>query len=368
MRTVAAYGWEMAGNQMAPAFVWMTTARDVAWRWRRFLIATIAAALVLALTVILSGIIEHLDDEIRRTVDALGAEAFAVDEAVPGPFMTVAAVPAAAEEALAAAQKGATVAPLIALPQTLRLEEPLDVYLIGHRPGSLGAPAVVEGRAPAADGEIALDEKAGLAIGDEAVLSKATLKVVGITRGLTVLGERPNVYVTVSDAQRIVFGGQPVVTGFLVEREGGTAPAGLKLVDKEAAIADLRRPLGDTIESIELFRFLLWIVAAAIVGSVLYLSALERARDMAVFKATGASNADLIGGLVLQALALALTASVVAIVVAMLLAPLFPAGISLPASLLSMVPVVAVVVGIVGSLAGLRRTLAADPAAAFGGP
>ena len=352
---------------MAPAFVWMTTARDVAWRWRRFLIATIAAALVLALTVILSGIIEHLDDEIRRTVDALGAEAFVVDEAVPGPFTSVAVIPADAEQAVAAA-RGGEVAPLIALPQTLPGDVPLDIYLIGHRPGSLGSPDVVHGRAPSADGEVAIDESSGFAIGDDVVLSKVTLKVVGLTSGLTVLGERPNLYVTIAAAQRIVFGGQPAVTGFLLSEEGGAAPEGLRVVDRAGAIADLRRPLGDTIESIELFRFLLWLVAAAIVGSVLYLSALERARDMAVFKATGASNADLVGGLVLQALALALTASAVAVVLAMMLAPLFPAGISLPASLLLMVPVVAVVVGIVGSLAGLRRTLAADPAAAFGGP
>ena len=353
---------------MTPRFVWMTTARDVAWRWRRFLIATVAAALVLALTVILSGIIEHLDDEIERTISALGADSFVVDEAVPGPFMSVAVIPAAHEAAIEASGGGVQADPLVSLPQTLRLDEPLDVYVIGHRPGGLGSPDVVEGKAPATDGEVALDEKAGLEVGEAVTLGAVSLEVVGLTRGLTVLGERPNFYLTVGDAQRAIFGAQPVVTGFLVRGTPAPLPDGLQSISREDAVADLKRPLGDTVESIETFRLLLWIVAAAIVGSVLYLSALERVRDMAVFKATGASSADLVAGLVLQALALALTASLVAIVLAKLLAPLFPAGISLPVTLLATVPVVAVIVGVIGSLAGLRRTLATDPASAFGGP
>ena len=42
-------------------------------------------------------------------------------------------------------------------------------------------------------------------------------------------------------------------------------------------------------------RILLWIVAACIVGSIVYVSAIERTRDFAVFKATGASNGSLVG-------------------------------------------------------------------------
>ena len=42
---------------------------------------------------------------------------------------------------------------------------------------------------------------------------------------------------------------------------------------------------------------LLWIVAALIVGSVIYLSALERTRDFAVFKAVGVSTRSVIAGL-----------------------------------------------------------------------
>jgi putative ABC transport system permease protein len=50
------------------------------------------------------------------------------------------------------------------------------------------------------------------------------------------------------------------------------------------------------------------------------------------------------------------------------LAALFPAVISFPARTLILLPLVALLVGLVGSLAGARRAIAVDPATAFGGP
>ncbi len=52
--------------------------------------------------------------------------------------------------------------------------------------------------------------------------------------------------------------------------------------------------------SIGLVRILLWIVAATIIGSVLYIQAMERTRDFAVFKATATSSAAIGFGLALQ--------------------------------------------------------------------
>lgn len=353
--------------RVAPAFVWLTSVRDLRWRWRRFVIAAMAAALVLSLTVLLSGIVAHLDDEVRRTVDATGADAFLVASGVPGPFTSVAPIDASLAAEIAGSDGVTAAAPMIGMPQTIEGDTPLDAYVIGFVPGGLGEPPVAEGDAPTAAGQAAVDEQAGLSIGDTLVVGGRPFDVVGVTSGLTVLGERPNIYLTLADAQEAFFGGNDVASTILVTGQPTVVPAGLDVVDRAAAVADLRRPMGDTIDSISLFRSLLWLVAAAIVGSVLYLSALERSRDMAVLKATGAEGRDLVIGLVLQAVVLALGASVVAIVIAELLKPVFPAGISLPVDLLAKVPIVAVVVGVLGSLAGLRRVLRADPALAFAG-
>ena len=62
--------------------------------------------------------------------------------------------------------------------------------------------------------------------------------------------------------------------------------------------------------------FLLWIVAAVIIGSVVYLSALERQRDFAVLKAIGMSNRTLLASLALQAVLVALGAVALAAIIA----------------------------------------------------
>ena len=73
------------------------------------------------------------------------------------------------------------------------------------------------------------------------------------------------------------------------------------------------RPLKQSIRSIDILQLLLWIVAAMIIGSVIYLSALERGRDFAVMKATGSSSRSLLAGLSIQAILLSLAAAIVAI-------------------------------------------------------
>ena len=67
---------------------------------------------------------------------------------------------------------------------------------------------------------------------------------------------------------------------------------------------------------------LLWVVAALIVGSMIYMSALERTRDFAVFKAVGVSTSSVLGGLALQAVIIAVVAAAVGALLSLALAPL----------------------------------------------
>ena len=128
------------------------------------------------------------------------------------------------------------------------------------------------------------------------------------------------------------------------------------------------RPLKVAVSSISIVAILLWIVAVLIVGSVVYLSALERLRDFAVFKAIGAPTRSILAGLALQALVIALLAAAVGVLLAQLLAPLFPMIVVVPVGAYLALPVVAIVIGLLASLLGLRRVVAVDPALAFGGP
>ena len=69
------------------------------------------------------------------------------------------------------------------------------------------------------------------------------------------------------------------------------------------------RPLDGAISSVNLIRVLLWFVAAMIIGTMTYLTALERLRDMAVLKAVGASTRQLATSIALQGALVALLAA-----------------------------------------------------------
>jgi putative ABC transport system permease protein len=113
---------------------------------------------------------------------------------------------------------------------------------------------------------------------------------------------------------------------------------------------------------------MLWIVAALIVGSVIYLSALERTRDFAVFKAVGISTGSVLAGLAVQAVVVAVIAAVLGGLLSLVLAPIFPMTVVIPASAYLLLPVIAIAIGLLASVAGLRRAITVDPALAFGGP
>jgi putative ABC transport system permease protein len=128
------------------------------------------------------------------------------------------------------------------------------------------------------------------------------------------------------------------------------------------------RPLRVAWSSITIVAGLLWIVAVLIVGSVVYLSALERLRDFAVFKAIGVPTRSILSGLALQAVIVAVLAAALGVVLALMLGPAFPMLVVIPTVAYLALPVVAIAIGLLASVAGLRRAVAVDPALAFGGP
>jgi putative ABC transport system permease protein len=130
---------------------------------------------------------------------------------------------------------------------------------------------------------------------------------------------------------------------------------------------DLIRPLHGATVAIDVMRWLMWIVAAVIIGAVTYLSALERVRDFAVLKAVGGSSLSLALSLAAQAVLASIAAAVLAIGLAQLLKPLFPLPVDITAQAYLALPAIAMLVGVLSSLAALRRAVGVDPALAFAG-
>ena len=131
-------------------------------------------------------------------------------------------------------------------------------------------------------------------------------------------------------------------------------------------VEDLRRPLSAATATIGVLVLILWLVAAGIIGLMVYLAGLDRRVDFAVFKATGARNGPLLAGLVLQALLLALCAAGLAAAAASIVAPSFPIQVSLSVGSYALLVGVAVGVGLAVSVVSVRQATRVDPALAFG--
>jgi putative ABC transport system permease protein len=174
-------------------------------------------------------------------------------------------------------------------------------------------------------------------------------------------------FITLGQAQDYAFRGREFANAIAVRGHVANLPADLTALDDETVISDLERPLKGGIQTIEFTDLLLWIVAAGIVGSIIYLSAIERLRDFAVYKATGATTRMMAGGLVIQAMFVTLVSAVVAIAVAKVVSLGLPFPATINFSAIAQLVLIAIVVGLFASFAGLRRALATDPALAFGG-
>jgi putative ABC transport system permease protein len=340
--------------------------RDLAWRRRRFVITVLGTALVFSVTLLIGALRNGLPSEVDRTLGALGADHFVVSDQTPGPFSGF--VPINEDATQLFESKGRTGA-VIVLRQPLPGAKPGDVRdanVFAYRLGGLGAPPTTKGRSVAAAGEAVVDGRLGRKLGDTIAIGPKRFRVVGITHGLTLGAGSPNVYVSIEDVQSAVFGGSKVATMLIVDGDVGPMPPGLIAQTRDEARRQLLRPLHNSQASLQLMAVLLWIVAAAIVGAGLYLSAIERTKDFAVFKATGARTGDIAAGLAVQAATLTVAASVAAVVLAMVLAPLFPLPVTIPVSQAVQTLLVAVVVGLVASIAGLRHAASVGPALAFG--
>jgi putative ABC transport system permease protein len=228
-------------------------------------------------------------------------------------------------------------------------------------------PALVSGRTPIANDETVVNASLGLHVGDRLSVSGRTVRVVGTVTGRTLLGGSPDVYVPLQTAQAIVFGGKTLVSAVLTQGRPVALPGGLRAVPEQVVEAKTAVQMAGAVSSIDSFRVFMWIVATVIVGSLVYVAALERTRDFAVLKALGTSSVVLFGGLATQAVVVSLAAAALGSVIANFMTGFFSQPVEILPSAFILLPLSALVIGLLASLVALRRAVKADPAQAFAG-
>jgi putative ABC transport system permease protein len=343
--------------------------RDMQWRRRRLVIAIFSTGLIFAMTLVLTGLANGFRVEAQQTVDSMGVDAFVVKAGAAGPFLGSTPF-AQVDFARVAASPGVlAAAPLATAASAIREGTATrNATAFGAPEHGPGMPQVSQGRTPSVPDEVAVSSTLGRHIGEDLQVGAHTLQIVGIVPNSTALAKMPNIFLTTEGLQQLAYNNQPMITSIGIVGKPRQLPDGYETVDRSVGVSDLLRPLKVAVDAITIVAFLLWVVAVLIVGSVVYLSALERLRDFAVYKAIGVPTRAILAGLALQALVVALLAAALGVILAQLLAPVFPMTVVVPMDAYLALPVIAIAIGLLASIAGLRRAVAVDPALAFGGP
>jgi putative ABC transport system permease protein len=343
----------------------LLTMRDLQHRAIRFGAVISATAVVLALLFLMTGLVEQFHREPVETVDAIGGEGWLLREGVSGAFTSASTLPADT----AAAITGVDAAPIVVARHSFDdAGEQTDVVLVGYQPGGLGEPEVADGELPSGPSEVLIDESSDLGPGDEIGLGTRQFTISGVTKGTTMFAGMPLVFMDIAGAQDLIYRGQPLATAVLLSGTPDSVPDGFAVKSPAEIAEDGTRPLDGAISSIELIRFLLWFVAAMIVGTMIYLSALERRRDVAVLTAVGGSTSQMAASVALQGVLIAIASALLASGLQTLLVPVFPMLVVVPARAFVQIPLIAVLVALVSGAVGLRKTINTDPALAFSGP
>ena len=349
--------------------MWTVTLADLRMRWRQFAIAVGGATLVFAMALVMAGLAGSFRAEAGRTVEAVGADAYVVRAGVGGPFTSPSDLPSSVLHEVRRTPGVTAADPMVVQPsQTLTVgRDTVYAHAIGVRPNGMGAPQeVVDGRSLRHRGDAVVDRSTRLGLGDGFSVGARRFTVVGVTSGMAYLAGTPSVYISLRDAQELVFAGRHDMTAVAVRGTLESVRAGLAVMDPETARQDILTPLHNGIRSIDIVRDFLWCVAIVIIGAVVYLSALERRRDFAVLKAIGSSTRWLYSGMAAQATVMALLSGLLALVIEPLLAQFIPMQLAVPPSAQLVLPAVSLVIGLLASLSGLRQVVRADPALAFG--
>ena len=352
--------------------MFLITLRDLQWRRRRFVIAIVGTSLMFSMALTLSGLSHGFDVEAESAVRQLHASGWVVATGSTGPFLGSAPLPAALATAVGRVP-GITAAGPVVYGRTAVGTGPgaKDANVFGAEPGHPGMPAVSSGRPPRTAGEVAVSTRlvGDYPLGSTIALAGRRYTVVGRVPNSTILAGVPCVFLTLSDAQRLVFGNLSTASTIAISGAPTAAlPRGVVLESNHDAVADLERPLLAAHSAVAFIAVLLFLVAALIVGSMVYLSALERQRDFAVLKATGITSRSILGGLAIQSVLVSVGAAALALVLSLAIIPLFPLRVVVTNDSRILLPAVGVLVGVLASGLAIRRATAVDPALAFGGP
>jgi putative ABC transport system permease protein len=263
--------------------------------------------------------------------------------------------------------------------------ESKEVALFGFQPGSIAEPAVRSGRPVQGPNEILIDESlsrsSGLGLGD-AIVMRSALKdyeftIVGKVANGQFLG-LPSAYVGIDRWREMRYpgqGGDAPDASVLLIRDGTSDVRGrieavvenTSVVTKSAAIDSIGgvKQQQQVVMTIELFGF---VIGVLVIGSFFFVLTMQRAYEIAIFKAIGASNWWVFSQLIRQVTIVALAGVALGIPLALLTAAVIPSDVPLEVTAGAFLTggIGITVAALLGGLFSARQVVRVDPMSALG--
>ncbi|MCG3174996.1 MAG: putative ABC transporter permease [Myxococcota bacterium] len=398
--------------------------RDIRHSLGRFILTTIGVGLLLMVVMGMGGIYRGMVDDALIVTRGVGADLWIVQRDTRGPFAEVSRLPRSLVDRVAAVSGILDAREFVF--HTIQREhggKPLRMGVLG-----LGWPIdkgeglpLIAGRPLAQNHfEMIADESLGLELGERVRLGKDTYTVIGITRWLVSSGGDGIACFTSRDAQTIQFDEpgesvrlerqarraraseidfgrtQPGVLQRATGLSGNIAalpgPAVSAVIARLAPGADvdavlrsfegwsdvtaysgaqqedllLKGSVDRARRQILLFRVLLTIICAVIMGLIIYTLTLDKLHPIALLKLIGATNRTIVGLILQQSLIMGALAYGVGYLVGQRLFPLFPRRVLVTGDDLLRLAGIVLAISILASLLGIWKAMRVAPNDAIG--
>jgi putative ABC transport system permease protein len=263
----------------------------------------------------------------------------------------------------------------------------VDTTIIGYELGGPGTPTTLsDGRLPGSDGEgvaSAQDSSKGYGIGARVTIvpGDTPITIVGLATDAE-FNVQPTLFVSYATYEGIVRSTNPDAKGVLpnlvgVETAAGAAPAsvaaaitaqvpGVEALDRETAVSSLPG-VASIQQSFAIILGLAFVVVILLTGFFFVIITVQKTASLTLLRAVGASSRFLLGGLLAQVMIVIGAALLVAIPLTILAVKGTSSGgftATVEPSVVVTTSIAIILLGIVASIAAMRRVAVIDPAAA----
>lgn len=392
--------------------------KDIRRQVGKFLATVAGVGMLLAIVLVMNGIYQGNIFDGVWLIENTAADLWVVEQGRGGPFNEASRIPGDAYKSVAATPGVARASPFIAYAAQREVAGAGQQFtIVGYDVfGGLGGPGrLIAGRAlEAPHREAVADARLGVGLHDTFRLGAHDYTVVGLTRGAVDAAGNPLIYLSLPDAQEVLYQQDShalvaarAATGKRLERAGytpGEAARVLPLLagatdtvnavlvrlhpgaDPQVTRAHLERWLHYSAYTaaeerelmlegrlkkmsavLGLFRSLLVIVSIVIISLIVYVLTIEKIRPIATLKLIGAPNRVIVRMIMEQSLLLTLGSFAVAYGLMSLARDRFPRTLVLLPEEIGITFAVMLAGGVLASLMAIWHALRTPPSLALGG-